>query len=182
MVRTDSFRDTYIHFGGDPDKDADFIHEVIQAGSAGKIKTSAEPVAKRLGITMEEWLNELESGPHVQYDVLEFAGELKKTYKVAMLSNIGSGGLKRYFEPGLLEKYFDPVVESAQIGYAKPEASAYQITADKLGVRCDECVFIDDRQNYVDGATAVGMTAILYKDLGQLKQELGQHLTPKTKA
>lgn len=176
VVRTDSFRDTYIHFGGDPDADADFIHQVIQDGSAGKIKSSGELVAEHLGITLEEWLRELEGGQHVQYDVLEYAGKLREKYKVAMLSNIGSAGLKRFFEPGLLERYFDPIVESAAIGWAKPESQAYEITADRLGVRLDECVFIDDRQDYVDGAVAVGMQAILYKDLTQLKSDLAKLL------
>lgn len=46
------------------------------------------------------------------------------------------------------------------------------ITADKLGVRCDECVFIDDRQEYVEGARAVGMQAILYQNLPQLKEDI----------
>jgi len=68
------------------------------------------------------------------------------------------------------------VVASADIGFAKPEAEAYQITADRLGVRYDECVMIDDREDYCQGAIAAGMHAILYKSLVQLQRDLDRVL------
>ena len=94
-----------------------------------------------------------------------------------MLSNIGSAGVRRFFPEGLLEQDFDPIVESGVVGWAKPEPQAYEITADRLGVRLGECVFIDDRQEYVDGAVAVGMKGILYQNLPQLQKELEPLLT-----
>lgn len=89
-----------------------------------------------------------------------------------MLSNIGDNGLSSYMDYSILEKHFDVVVESAKIGFAEPEARAYEITAERLNVRLDECIFIDDRPNYVEGATHVGMRAILYENLESFKVEL----------
>jgi HAD superfamily hydrolase (TIGR01509 family) len=97
-----------------------------------------------------------------------------------MLTNMGQGGIDRWFKPGFLDKYFDAVVASGDVGYAKPQAQIYQIMADSLAVRLDECLFTDDRQEYCDGATAVGMKAILYKDFDQFKKDLEQLLAPST--
>src|SRR6185369_3482431 len=96
-------------------------------------------------------------------ELLEYIAELRTQYKIGMLSNIGRGGLERRFAPGELDRYFDVVVVSGDIGYAKPEAEAYEITADRLGVRLDECVFTDDREGYCEAARGVGMQAISYQ-------------------
>ena len=82
------------------------------------------------------------------------------------------GGLLRRFPEGELTQYFDVAVASSEIGHAKPDAEAYTITAEKLEVAPEECVLIDDRSEYCDGARAVGMQAIVYEDFVQMKREL----------
>jgi FMN phosphatase YigB (HAD superfamily) len=176
VVISDDFDDAYRSVGGDPDKDRDFITQAMHDSNSGKIPSSLAVMAEHLGITEESWHDAVNGGRVINHQLLKYAAKLKKNYKIAMLSNIGSAGVHRFFEPGILEKYFDPVVESGKIGYAKPEARAYETVADLLDVRLDECVFIDDRQEYIDGAIAIGMHAILYENLPQLKQELGKIL------
>lgn len=104
--------------------------------------------------------------------LLDYIVGLRSAYKTALLSNIPAGSLTRRFTAEELERYFDTVVASGEIGFAKPEPQAYEITADRLGVRLDECIFIDDRQAYLDGAQAVGMQTILYRDFAQFRTEL----------
>jgi putative hydrolase of the HAD superfamily len=70
------------------------------------------------------------------------------------------------------------VVASGQIGYAKPEAEAYEITADKLGVSLSECVMIDDRDEYVNAAVGIGMKGIVYNGIDDLRKELKDILKP----
>ncbi len=71
-----------------------------------------------------------------------------------------------------MAKHFDTVVVSGEIGYAKPEPEAYEITADRLGVRLDACVFTDDREHFCEAARAVGMQAIHYQNVDQFRQDL----------
>jgi putative hydrolase of the HAD superfamily len=94
-----------------------------------------------------------------------------------MLTNIGKGGLSTLFVYGFLDQFFDTVVASSDIGYAKPEARAFEITAEKLGVRLDECVFVDDRQPYIEGAAHVGMKTILYTDFESFSAQLNTILS-----
>jgi len=105
-------------------------------------------------------------------ELLSYIAELKKDYKIAMLSNVNNAqSLFNRFESNEI-KLFDEVVASGDIGFAKPQAQAFEIVADMLGVRCDECVMIDDRQDYCMGARASGMKTILYESLEQTKNEI----------
>lgn len=45
-----------------------------------------------------------------------------------------------------------------------------------VGARLDECVFIDDRQDFINGAQSVGMKTILYKDFEEFKTQLEELL------
>ena len=104
--------------------------------------------------------------------LLEYILELRGGYKTALLSNISAQGFWRRFNKEELDTYFDAVVPSEEAGFVKPEPDAYLITAEKLGVKPGECVMVDDRQICVAGAEAVGMQAVLYQSLPQLKTDL----------
>ena len=177
VIRIDAFDAAYQHFGGDVATDREFIKQTMYASHAGHIPSSVPVIAAHLGVDPKVWQQAVDSGSTLNQEVLDYTLELRKTYKTAMLSNLGSGGLQRMFEPGMLDKYFEVSVASGDIGYAKPEAGAYEYVADKLDVRLDECVFIDDRQDYVDGATAIGMKAILFSSTRQLKHDLNAILS-----
>ena len=71
---------------------------------------------------------------------------------------------------------FDSVVVSADIGMIKPQPGIYKRALQDLGVEAEEAVFIDDAGVNVDGAKAVGMQAILYENLAQLRQDLDKIL------
>ncbi len=159
------------------------IVELTEASVRGQVLPNEfrEGAARLLGMTVDEFVQKEARGEVKDNDVLAFAASLRPKCKTAMLSNVGGAGLERRFVPGELDKYFDVVVASGTIGYAKPESEAYQITAERLGVRADECVMIDDREAYCAGAEAVGMKSICFKSLTQLKRELQPLLSQSEK-
>ncbi|PLS81529.1 haloacid dehalogenase, partial [Candidatus Saccharibacteria bacterium] len=77
--------------------------------------------------------------------------ELKPTFKVALLSNVGRGWLDDFFTKEDLHDLFDAVVLSSEIGIIKPDERAYVIAADRLGLPPDECIMIDDRLDNCHG-------------------------------
>lgn len=172
VVRTDSFYAVYRQMGGDPEEDSEFIRETLDASNSGRIPSSRPAVAARLNVTEAEWSDAIERNGGINYELLEYVRKLRGQYKTGMLSNIGRGGLLRFFERGFLEQYFDDIVASGDIGFAKPEARAYEIAAERLGARLDECVFTDDREECVEGARAVGMEAMLYRDFHSFRNNL----------
>jgi putative hydrolase of the HAD superfamily len=152
---------------------ANQIRDIVHASSRGFVtpQESSRDIARILGISYEQYRQQIADGEIKDIELLEYIRGVRGTYKTALLSNIGAGGLARRFNDGELEQYFDIVVVSGEIGYAKPEAQAYEITADRLGVRLDECLFIDDRDGYCEAARGVGMQAMLYQDFARFKRE-----------
>lgn len=171
VIRIDPTILAYQRCGGDIEKDHDFIERVLYASATGKV-SSVDMFSEHLGLDREVWLYTLKTTSSLDDNVLAFIKTLRSAYTIALLSNIGKDGLQRWFEPGVLEQYFDVAVASGDIGYAKPEPEAYEIVADRLGVRTENCVMVDDRPEYCAGARAVGMQAITYHSLRQLQQDL----------
>jgi FMN phosphatase YigB (HAD superfamily) len=176
VIRVDATNIAYKKLGGDTEKDYQFIRDIIAKSNAGLIPSAAPAFAKRLGVSEEKWRETVSQSSVIDYEILEYIKKLRKNYKTAMLSNVIKGGLEIWFEPGFLEEYFDVCVASGDVGFAKPEPQAYEIVADELSARLEECVMIDDRLELCEGAVAVGMRAIMYKDLKQLKKDLNQLL------
>lgn len=150
------------------------IVDTVQAASRGYIsrQQSTAQVAELLGISTEAYINKIRFGEVKNQALLDSIVKLRRHYKTAILSNISSGGLAVRFSSDELNRYFDAVVGSGDIGYAKPAAQAYEIVADKLSVRMEECIFIDDREDYCSGAVSVGMKAVLYRSNKQLSDDL----------
>ncbi len=162
---------SYAKFGGDLDKDREYIADTLYASHTGRIRSSAPVFAEHLGVSEATWLKAIKSVSNDE-QLLDYIQELRNHYKIGVLSNIGRDGLLRYFTQSELDAHFDTVVVSGEIGFAKPEAQAYEITADRLGVLLGECVFTDDKPAYCEAARAVGMQAIVYNSFKQFRSDL----------
>lgn len=150
------------------------IKDTIRAANRGLIdsETSSQRAARALGLSVAEYRAQIAGGEHKDQQLLKYVEELHSTYKTGMLTNISSTtSLQKRFTGEELAN-FDIVVISGEVGYAKPEAEAYEIVAERLGLRLDECVFTDDREEYCEGARGVGMQTILYKNFAQFKADL----------
>jgi len=63
-------------------------------------------------------------------------------------------------------------VVSGYVRMMKPYPEIYRLALKQFAVKPEESVFIDDRQVNVDGAQAVGIPAILFRDAARLSEEL----------
>ena len=159
----------------------DEIKSYVTAANKGSISVAEyrSEVANILNMEHKDLNSAIKNGEIKDENLLEYIRELKKEYKIGLLSNVTSlDSLKSRFAENELEDNFDVVVASGQIGYAKPEAEAYEITVDKLGVYLSECVMIDDREEYVNAAVGIGMKGIVYTGMIDLKKELKDILKP----
>jgi putative hydrolase of the HAD superfamily len=71
-----------------------------------------------------------------------------------------------------LRRYFKVAFSSCYVGLRKPELAIYRRALDILGSAPNRTLFIDDRQENVDGAAAVGMKAIRFTGAEALRGEL----------
>jgi putative hydrolase of the HAD superfamily len=88
---------------------------------------------------------------------------LRPPYRIAILSNADVGLEERLRDRLGIGDLFDAVVSSAAVGIAKPDERIYRLTADRLGLPVQECLFIDDTEPNVRAAREVGMEAIHYR-------------------
>ena len=149
----------------DPER-AKEIRAINHASDMGILsrEETAEHISALFGMDTDEFLAEQNQVEVPNRQLLEYIAELKKDYKVALLSNISSRErLSIRFVNGELESYFDTVVASGDEGYVKPQPEIYQIAATRLGVNPNECVMIDDILEFCEGARAVGMQAIQFQ-------------------
>ena len=92
--------------------------------------------------------------------------------KIAILSNMGEDLLaymRRHFR--WLDG-FDHLTWSCELDMTKPEAGIYEHTLRELDVRPEEALFLDDKTENVEGARAIGMHALLFRDVETLAQDL----------
>jgi epoxide hydrolase-like predicted phosphatase len=70
-----------------------------------------------------------------------------------------------HYDRALLEELFDSVVISGEVGLHKPQPEIYLLASKRLAVEPGRCVFVDDLRENCAGAEAVGMTAILHREV-----------------
>lgn len=150
------------------------LRKSLHANHRGKLSNDEvhTRLAAGLGFSDADYDEMLKKGEVKNQPLLDYIVTLRDGHKTALLSNIGIGSIEKRFTKEELTKYFDVVTLSGEVGFAKPEPEIYKITATKLGVRLDECVFTDDRETFCDGARAVGMKAILFDNFDQFAADL----------
>lgn len=144
---------------------AEALEAVFEKSNRGRItrEESARQIGEILHADPAEVITWVDSGEVRNQALIDFIKTLRPNYKLAMLSNVrGRASLDRRFNPGELDELFDVVVASGDIGIIKPEHQIYELTTQKLGVDPEDCIMIDDIQEYCDGAEAVGIKAIRF--------------------
>ncbi|MGB7547127.1 MAG: HAD family phosphatase [Terracidiphilus sp.] len=90
----------------------------------------------------------------------------------AILSNMGDSVLESIQREFDWLGRFDVLVWSYQLHMAKPDPAIYHYTLQRLGTRPDEALFIDDKQINVEAARDLGMPALLFSTVEQLRADL----------
>ena len=57
---------------------------------------------------------------------------------------------------------------------AKPDPAIYRLLMDRYGLRAEECVYIDDREENVAAAEALGMCGIVFQNQPQADRAIRQ--------
>lgn len=163
------------YFDSDPDK-FELATAAQKRADAGLIhhEEFVEIVAKLAGVDTAK-AHEKIGRMVTNQSLVQYVAELKLHYKIGFISNASQNWMNTFFTPEQ-EALFDQVAISSETGFIKPDPKAYEHIADLLDTPLEQCVLIDDQLGYCDGARAVGMNAIQYNNLNDLKKELNQLL------
>lgn len=156
-------------------KAGEALHDILRAIDRGMLsrEESSQQMGEIMHIDPQELLRSIDESLVKNTELTAYIRGLKSKFKIALLSNVrGRARLDELFDPGELDELFDVVVASGDIGIIKPERAIYEYTAEKLGVAPDECIMIDDRPDYCEGANAVEMRSILFLTTAQAQADL----------
>lgn len=92
----------------------------------------------------------------------------KEGIATALLSN--SWDLRHYAD--LRDGLFDVVVISGEVGLRKPDPEIYSLTAERLELPPQLCVFVDDHPGNVQAAQAAGMTGVWHAEAEETLRRL----------
>jgi putative hydrolase of the HAD superfamily len=100
-----------------------------------------------------------------------FAG-LRPRYRTGILSNSFVGARERERERYGYEEICDVIVYSHEEALLKPDPRAYLLACERLSTSPASCVLLDDVEENVEGARAVGMHAVAFADNTQAIRDL----------
>jgi len=93
----------------------------------------------------------------------------------AILSNMGDNVLANIEREFLWIHGFDVLIWSFQHLMAKPDPAIYHLVLEKLNVRPEETLFLDDKLLNIEAAQALGMRALQFSTIERLRTDLLTH-------
>jgi epoxide hydrolase-like predicted phosphatase len=113
---------------------------------------------------------------HLNDELIDTIKDVKnKGYKIVLLSN-NSIELRQKLKDDRIIDLFDEIIISAEVGCQKPQPEIFDIMFNKLEMKPNEVVFIDDTLKSLEGADKIGYIPVLFKDNKSLKLELSDKL------
>jgi epoxide hydrolase-like predicted phosphatase len=108
----------------------------------------------------------------LNHPLINLTRTLRKRLKFGLLSNYSDR-----LRPMLENEYhiadlFDDMVISCEVHQLKPEERIYRTALDRLDVKPQEAIFVDDRIENIDGANKIGIHAVHYQTSEQVISEI----------
>lgn len=99
--------------------------------------------------------------------MLQVARALRSRYAVGIVTDNKKDRIDLLKKLHKLSSLFDPIAVSAEIGAGKGSPSIFLEAVDRLGVRPDECIFIDNSRENLAAPIALGIKTIYFDDQRQ---------------
>ncbi|MCY0905389.1 HAD family hydrolase [Arthrobacter sp. H14-L1] len=111
---------------------------------------------------------------HLNAETLDVLEDLHlRGARLALLSNMPAGMAAQYSRTAPWAGYFDQLFFSGHLGLAKPDPQIFRDVMEQLGTTAANVTFVDDVQENLDAAAALGMRTVLHSPGIDLSAELG---------
>ena len=134
-----------------------------------------EQVAARLRLH-PRWLARLRAGSladkRLNQPMIYLLQSLRPRYQTAILSNAGSDFRETFGRAFPVDRWVDEVIISAEEGLAKPDPRIYTLAVERLGVKLEEALFVDDLEENITAARQAGMRAVQFLNNRQAISEI----------
>lgn len=122
-------------------------------------------IQKKFALTDRD-LSQLEldfySGDVLNTDFFAFMQSVRSKYQTAILSNAWLDAREIFTKNYHLDQIVDQMIISAEEGMRKPNKEIYVLTWERLGVKAEEILYIDDDSTNIHAADALGINSVLF--------------------
>jgi putative hydrolase of the HAD superfamily len=155
------------------------MYEVWRGGTLGTLTGQQvhEAFVRELGMSsqdverfMADFWDDYLGTPNTE--LIDYFRALRPRVRTGILSNSFVGAREKERERYGFEDLTDVIVYSHESGTAKADPAIYRLVCERLDVEPEHAVFVDDHERAVEGARAIGMTGVLFRDNVQVIAEL----------
>ena len=140
------------------------------AEAVKELQTKFPEYAEAIQMYDDDWEKMLKCELPESIDLLK---ELKSMgYGIYGLTNWSAEKIGYAFANYSFFSLFDGIVVSGVEKVVKPDRRIYEILLERYSLKPGECVFIDDNQDNVDMAKVLGINAIRFDNIGNVKEHL----------
>ena len=107
---------------------------------------------------------------------MDIIKKLKGDYKLILLSDHVREWVDYILENNKELSIFDEIFFSYELGKLKSDPNTFKLVLEKLGIKENETILIDDSKKNIDMAKEQGINGILFINAEQLKQKLNDIL------
>lgn len=109
--------------------------------------------------------------------LVNYARELKENYNVYILSNTDEIHFPLIWkEFPELHFFEDNLMLSYELDSVKPQKEIYERALEKFDLNPEDCLFIDDKPENIQGATENGIAGILFTNVEDTKRNIKKYL------
>ena len=148
--------------------------EIMSKGDKGELSEEEiyDLISKRVNITPFKVKEDFKELIHINNELVSYIKELKKEYKVYLLSNAISSFLRRILKENNLYELFSEVYISSEIKFIKPYKEFFNYVIEKENLDPSLCIMIDDNKKNIEGAINCKLNGIIFKNNKDLKEKL----------
>jgi len=148
------------------------IHRSFEKGESTRSQYLSQMIDWLEGtVTAEEFCRIFSDIFTLNRDVIGLLPKLKEHYTLCLLSNTNEIHKEYGYQHYQFLNNFDKLFLSHEVGAIKPEENIYRAVEEFTKKPSNEHLFIDDIQEYVDGAKACGWDGIQFKSYEDLLAE-----------
>ena len=129
-------------------------------------------ISSRLNIPSNQIKEEWTSLIKINDSLVNYIKELKKEYKIYLLSNAMGSFLHRILNKYNLYSLFDNIFISSEIKLAKPNTNFFYYVLEKENINKEEVIVTDDNINNVNSARSIDISSILFKNTLDFKEKI----------
>ncbi len=89
-------------------------------------------------------------------------------YKIGLASNSVRDSVNLMLKKACLIEYFDIILSNEDVKKPKPDPEIYQVAIDRLGLKPNEVLVVEDNINGIEAAKSAGAHLLVVKDVNEV--------------